>query len=86
MQWQGILTAYSNITKGSKLIAFQFQIIHHILPAKSSPFQAGITETDIKFLFLMHHWKANNRPPTVPLNRIQGFLGEIHQLVVPQIQ
>ena len=35
------------ITKDSKLIAFQFKIIHHILPTKSSLFRAGITESDI---------------------------------------
>ena len=35
------------ITKDSKLITFQFKIIHHILPTKSSLFQAGITESDI---------------------------------------
>ena len=35
------------ITKDSKIISFQFKIIHHILPSKSSLFQAGITESDI---------------------------------------
>ena len=35
------------ITKDSKLIAFQFKIIHHILPTKSSLFRVGITESDI---------------------------------------
>ena len=36
------------ITKDSKLIAFQFRIIHHILPTKSSLFsRASITESDI---------------------------------------
>ena len=34
------------ITKDSKLIAFQYNIIHHILPTKSSLFRAGITESD----------------------------------------
>ena len=34
------------ITKDSKLIAFQFNITHHILPTKSSLFRAGITESD----------------------------------------
>ena len=34
------------ITKDSKLIAFQCNIIHHILPTKSSLFRAGITESD----------------------------------------
>ena len=35
------------ITKDSKLIAFQYKIIHHILPTKSSLFRAGITDSDI---------------------------------------
>ena len=35
------------ITNDSKLIAFQYKIIHHILPTKSSLFRAGITESDI---------------------------------------
>ena len=39
------------ITRDSKLIAFQFKVIHHILhhilPTKSSLFRAGITESDI---------------------------------------
>ena len=34
------------ITKDSKLIAFQHNITHHILPANSSLFRAGITESD----------------------------------------
>ena len=34
------------ITKDSKLIAFQYNITHHILPTKSSLFRAGITESD----------------------------------------
>ena len=34
------------ITKDSKLIAFQYNITHHILPTKSSFFRAGITESD----------------------------------------
>ena len=38
------------ITKDSKLIAFQYKIIHHILPTKSSLFRAGITDSDICFL------------------------------------
>ena len=32
------------ITKDSKLIAFQYNIIHHILPTNSSFFRAGISE------------------------------------------
>ena len=43
---QSVLVAFL-ITKDSKLIAFQFKIIHRILPTKSSLFQAGITESDI---------------------------------------
>ena len=35
-----------SITKDSKLIAFQYNITHHILPTKSSLFRAGITESD----------------------------------------
>ena len=35
------------ITKDSKLIAFQYKIIHHILPTKSSLFRSGITDSDI---------------------------------------
>ncbi|KAL9972971.1 hypothetical protein ACROYT_G019372, partial [Oculina patagonica] len=35
------------ITKDSKLIAFQYKIIHHILPTRSSLFRAGIVESDI---------------------------------------
>ena len=34
------------ITKDSKLIAFQYNITHHILPTNSSLFRAGITESD----------------------------------------
>ena len=34
------------ITKDTKLIAFQYNITHHILPTKSSLFRAGITESD----------------------------------------
>jgi len=33
--------------KDSKLIAFQFKIIHYILPTKSSLFGASVTESDI---------------------------------------
>jgi len=40
---QSLLVAFL-ITKDSKLIAFQFKIVHHILPIKSSLFQAGITD------------------------------------------
>ena len=35
-----------SITKDSKLIAFQYNITHHILPTNSSLFRAGITEND----------------------------------------
>ena len=35
-----------SITKDSKLIAFQYNITHHILPTNSSLFRAGITESD----------------------------------------
>jgi len=34
------------ITKDSKLIAFQYNITHHILPTKSSLFRARITESE----------------------------------------
>ena len=34
------------ITKDSKLIVFQYNITHHILPTNSSLFRAGITESD----------------------------------------
>ena len=34
------------IAKDSKLIAFQYNITHHILPTKSSLLRAGITESD----------------------------------------
>ena len=34
------------ITIGSKLITFQYNITHHILPTKSSLFRAGITESN----------------------------------------
>ena len=34
------------ITKDSKLIAFQYNITHHILPTNSSLFHAGISESD----------------------------------------
>jgi len=35
------------ITKDSKLIAFQYKMIQHILATKSSLFRAGITDSDI---------------------------------------
>ena len=35
------------ITKDSKLIAFHFKIIHHILPTNFNLFRASITERDI---------------------------------------
>ena len=35
------------LTKDSKLIAFQYKIIHYILPTKSSLLRAGITDSDI---------------------------------------
>ena len=40
-----VYTLPFTITKDSKLIAFQYNIIHHILPTKSSLFRAGITES-----------------------------------------
>ena len=39
------------ITKDSKLIAFQYNITHHILPTNSSLFRAGITESDTCTLY-----------------------------------
>ena len=39
------------ITKDSKLIAFQYNIMHHISPTKSSLFRAGITESDTCTLY-----------------------------------
>ena len=35
-----------SITKDSQLIAFQYNITHHILPTNSGLFRAGITESD----------------------------------------
>ena len=35
------------ITKDSQLVAFQYKIIHHILPTRTSLFRAGIAENDI---------------------------------------
>ena len=50
------------ITKDSKLIAFQFKIIHHILPTKSSLFRAGITESDICSLCATEKQTINHLP------------------------
>ena len=47
------------ITKDSKLIAFQYNITHRILPTKSSLFQVGITESNT-VLYIMQNWKTNN--------------------------
>ena len=54
------------ITKDSKLIAFQYKIIHHILPTKSSLFRAGITDSDICSLCATEK-QTIIKPPTVPL-------------------
>ena len=67
-----------SITKDSKLISFQYNITHHILPTNSSLFRAGITESDTCTL-------CKSEKQTISHLLFRCLLARIHQLVAPKI-